>query len=522
MSRFVLSKRVVLVNSASSAASILLNLTVIVWLQQYLLRRISAEEYSLLPVVMSIMAFAPLLTTVLSGGIGRYITSAYARGDDEEVTRICSTMFPLLMLGSLGVLGIGGLCALYIDRLLTIGPEQVGDARLMLSILVLSAAVRLPCTLLGNGFVVRQLLMLQDLIEVGSQLVRVVVLFALLFGVSTRVLWVVVASVTGELVSFAVGTPISMRLLPSLRVRWRSIRWSLARELISYGGWTLVTRVAETLRLALDPLILNEFARSLDVATFQVAGMAPRTLPMLVIPLARPFIPVLAALHATADWDRLRSTFLRTSRYHSWVILTFAIPGTAFSRELMLLYVGEAYAAAGTVMSILLVVPVLDALNALGPASLAAAGEVRPYAIRQVAVQLSSSALSILLVVFLGWGAVGSAMAIAIAAGALVTSLVWPLSWRVSHADARSWLREVLLPVALPTLPSVLLCLVVKHVFGITTWIGLLGWSGVSAVLYLGLVAIFALRAEDRQDLATAIRYVWDRAKPIPGQFCGP
>lgn len=522
MSRFVLSKRVVLVNSASSAASILLNLTVIVWLQQYLLRRISAEEYSLLPVVMSIMAFAPLVTTVLTGGIGRYVTSAYARGDDDEVTRICSTMFPLLLLGSLGVLGIGGACAWYIDRLLTIGPEQLGDARLMLSVLVLSAAVRLPCSLLGNGFVVRQRLLLQDLIEVGSQLVRVVLLFALLFGVSTRVLWVVVASATGDLFSFAVGTPISMRLLPSLRVRWRSFHWPLARELISYGGWTLVTQVAETLRVAMDPLLLNEFARSLDVATFQVAGMAPRMLPMLVTPLARPFIPVFAALHATADWDRLRSTFLRTSRYHSWVILTVCIPAVAFNREFMLLYVGETYAAAGTVMSILLVVPVLSALNALGPASLAAAGEVRPYAVRQVVVQGASSALSVLFVVVLGWGAVGSATAIAIAAGVLLTALVWPLSWRVSRADAQSWLREVLLPVALPTVPSVLLCLVVKYAFGITTWTGLLGWSVASASLYLGLVATFALRAEDRRDLATAMRYAWDRAKAIFGQFHGP
>jgi len=508
LSRFVLSKRIVLVNSASSAASIVLNLLLIVWLQQYLLRRVSPAEYSLLPIVMSVMAFAPLLTTVLSGGIGRYVTAAYARGDDAEVTSICSTMFPLLTLGGLMVLLGGGLGVWHVDRIITIAPERVTDARLMLALLVASAAVRLPCSVLGGGFVVRQRLLLQDLIDFGTQLLRLAVLFALLFGVSTRVIWVVVANVASEVAGLAIATPMSMRLVPSLRVRWRAIRWPLARELVGYGGWTVVHQAGETLRVAADPLMLNEFSTAFDVASFQVAGIAPRMLPMMVAPLTRPFIPILAALHATEDWGHLRSTLLRTSRYQTWVILSVGLPALIFGREFMVLYVGEQYATAGAVMSLLLLVPALGALNCLGPAALAAAGEVRPLAIRVLLARAGSLLLSVVFVVYLHGGALGSAAATALAAVTLDTTLIWPLAWRATHITIRSWLREVLLPTTLPAVPSLVLCLVVHHFIGIATWFELLAWSASSATLFAALVLAFALRSEDRRDLVLALQRV--------------
>jgi len=75
--RVELSKRLVLINSASSLLTRMLSISVLIWLQQYLLMRIKPEEYSLLPVLYSVMMFAPLITTILTGGLGRYIVEAY-------------------------------------------------------------------------------------------------------------------------------------------------------------------------------------------------------------------------------------------------------------------------------------------------------------------------------------------------------------------------------------------------------------------------------------------------------------
>lgn len=502
MARIEISKRLVLINSASSAVTTVLNLSVLVWLQQYLLKRISAEEYSLVPLMAAIMAFAPLLSTVLTSGLGRFVTVAYARGDDDEVTRICSTMLPVLAAGGIAFLAVGWTCAWHVDHLIRIDPSRLWDSRIMMALLVFSAALQLPAAAYGSGFMVRQRLLLQDLIGVGCQLFRLLVLFSLLFGVSTRVLWLIVASVSSDLVGLAISVPISLHLVPSQRFRWNAIRWSLAREITNYGGWNLVNQIAQTARMAMDPIILNRFASALDVATFNVAGIVPRQLPLLVGPLSRPFIPLLAALHGTGDFTRLRNTYLRTARYNAWVLLTVAVPAIVFNKELMLLYLGGRYQGAGAVMAVLLVVPILNAFNALGPAAIGAAGNVKGFALRQIIVHSVNLLLTILFVAQLRMGAFGSAVATLLATLGLDTVLTWRFSWRTTHTPASAWLREVLLPTVLPALPSILICLSVKFVFGITTWKGLFVVSAVSGILNLLLIAIFGLRDQDRIDLA--------------------
>jgi O-antigen/teichoic acid export membrane protein len=477
-------------------------LSVLVWLQQYLLKRISPEEYSLVPLMAAIMAFAPLLSTVLTGGLGRFVTVAYARGDDDEVTSICSTMLPVLAAGGIAFLAVGLTCACYIDHLIRIVPSRLWDSRIMMALLVFSAALQLPAAAFGSGFIVRQKLLLQDLIGVSCQLLRLLVLFSLLFGVSTRVLWVIVASVSSDLANLAISLPISVRLIPAQRFRWNAIRWPLAREITKYGGWTLVNQIAQTARMAMDPLILNRFASALDVATFNVAGIVPRQLPLLVGPLSRPFIPILAALHATGDFTRMRSTYLRTARYNTWVLLAVAVPAIVFNKELMLLYLGGKYQGAGAVMAVLLLVPILNGLNALGPAALGAAGDIRGFASRQIIVHSVNLLLTVLFVAQFRMGAFGSAAATLAATLCLDTVLTWRLSWRTTHTPGSAWFREVFLPTVVPALPSLLMCLSVKYVFGIASWLGLFAVSAASGALNLVLIAIIGLRDQDRIDIA--------------------
>ena len=330
---------------------------------------------------------------------------------------------------------------------------------------------------------------------------------------STRVLWVITASVASDIANLAISIPISIRLIPAQRFRWSSIRWSLAREITNYGGWSLANQVAQTAKMAMDPIILNRFASALDVATFNVAGIVPRQLPMLVSPLSRPFIPILAAMHATGDFVRLRNTYLRTARYNAWVIVTVFVPAIIFSNELIRLYLGGRYQGAGLVMAVLLFVPVLNALNAMGPAALGAAGEIRGLALRQIVVHSVNLLLTILFVAFLGRGALGSASATLLATVGFDTALTWCFSWRVTHTSGRAWFREVLLPVVIPALPSVIVCLSLKWTVGIKSWIGLFAASAASAALYVALIAAFGLRDQDRIDIGR----IADRL-PVPAR----
>lgn len=501
MSRIEISKRLVLINSASSAVVLVLNLTVLIWLQQYLLKRISPDEYALLPLVMALMVFAPLLTLVLTGGLGRYITVAYARGDDEEITRICSTMFPLLLAGGLVFLGIGWLAAWHIDSLLKVTPEFLNDARMMLALLVFSTAIRLPLAVFSSGFVVRQKLLLQDMIEVGCQLFRIGLLFALLFGVGVKVLWVTVALVASELLSLAISTPISIRLVPAQRIKLRGYKKSLAKEMVGYGVWSFIDRTAEALKQAMDPVILNRFATSIDVSVFHVAGIVPRQLKLMLAPITRPFIPVLAALYGTDDRDRLRNTYLRVARYHTWLLFLFIVPGVVFRDEIIWLYLDGEYSVAADVMAILLLAAGLSGLNALGSAVVAAAGNMRGLAIRMLLLQVVNLAMTIHFIIFLHLGAMGAAIATLLASVSVEVAFVWPFCRKVAGVSTDLWLREVVMPGVTPALVSAVFCLAASYLFAIDSWFKLLSISGVGGIVYMLVLVSVGLRLQDRIDV---------------------
>ena len=55
-----IKKELVAKNSFSFLVTHILNITVLVWLHQYLLRRVGVEEYSLYAVIAAVIAYAPL------------------------------------------------------------------------------------------------------------------------------------------------------------------------------------------------------------------------------------------------------------------------------------------------------------------------------------------------------------------------------------------------------------------------------------------------------------------------------
>ncbi len=501
-SRVEISKRLVLINSASAVGTRLLSMSVLIWLQQYLLKRVSPEEYSLLPVLYSVMAFAPLLTTILTGGIGRYITVAYARGDDNGVTRIVSTMFPILCAAGVLFLGAGWFLAWHIDSVLIIAPNRVNDARIMMAILMLSAAVRLPLAPFSAGFFVRQKFMLENLIGIGTELFRLALLFSLLFGVSARVLWVITAATSAEFVNLAITRTISMRLVPALRFRRSQIHWPIAGEITAFGGWSFLGEIANTVRTASDALILNRFATPIDVAAFHIGSMVPRYLSSLSLQALGPLLPALTAMVACGDTARIRETCLRVGRYALWGSMTLVVPALVFHGELAVLYAGPAYKSAGTVLMLLLVLYPIFYGMILTPSLANARGEVGAWTRRTIIRESANLAGTLFLVGYLKLGAAGSAFSTALMLVIFQPLLIYPLALRFAETDWSTWASKTLLPGLAPAALSLLAGFMARQCFASHTWLSIAICCAVMEAAYCLALFVFCLDRKEKTQIA--------------------
>ena len=310
----------------SSKKIFLVSLSVLVWLQRYLVLRVPEVEYAVLALVYPLLFYVGLIKATVSSGLGRYVIEAHAQGDDRKVTQIVSTMLPLTLATGLLIFLIGTLLAWNIDHVLNLAPEYVGDARLMFFLLILPPSIGTVLHPFMLGLEVKQKFLYMNVLALSMDVLRTAILFALLFGVSTRVLWVAVAATPPAFISLAIVFIASRRLVPTLRFRWREINRKHVRPIVSFGGWTLLGMSSAIIRGMAAPILLNHLSTPAQVGGYRLGSyVETKFYPMMLAPLVTVH-PALTAMHATGQDERLQRYYFRMSRYVLWVSLFFAIP----------------------------------------------------------------------------------------------------------------------------------------------------------------------------------------------------
>ena len=502
-----ISRRLVIINAASSVLRKLLLMTVLVWLQQHLIRRIDAAEYSLYPVLMALMLTFPLIISLFMTGLRRYVTEAYARADLEAVTRFVSSMLPMLAGLASVLLIVGGIFAWNIASILTIAPEFESDARIMFGLLVFGATMKIAVAPLGMGFFLRQKFVLGNVIGLTVEVVRVILLLSLL-SISPRVLWVVVAMFVANLYDMIISTTVSRRLVPALTFKRELFSLAAVRPLFTFGGWSVLNQVGLLIRNAGDPVILNKLASPIDVQAFYLGSLPNTQCLGFASQASITAQPAITAMHAKGQHDRLSRTFVRLCRYALWILVFLALPLIVFRHEFFRLYLRESYAenvAATTVVVLLMARYVVIFPNIVVGMVATARAEIRALAVRAVIMSAINLALTLYLVGVLEMGAIGSALATFLVTIVGAPLLMWPLGLKLSGTRFGPWVRNSIVPGLIPAVAAAPVWLALRFAIPPDDWF-LFGVDVVlGAVVYVGVLLRFALRPQDRTELREAI-----------------
>lgn len=521
-----ISKRLIFINSASAILSRLLNLTVVFWLFQFLIRELDDEEFSLYCVVTAAILFIPLIIIVVSGGLERFVAEAYAKGDNRRITQICSTMAPIFMSIGLLVLGVGSLVAWNIEHILTIESARlVPDARWMFFTMVVMTVLRISFMPFLVGLQVKQKYVWLHIIDLLGQILWMTTLFSLLFGISTRAMWVPLATIPQTIFTLVFHFILSRRQMPALRFNMSEIRRELIRPMVRFGGWTMAGRIASVTRVACGTLLLHESPesrtqplRDIEVGAFKNGQLVDtRLIPLALVPLSTT-LPILTAMHATGQTERLRRTYHRFCRYVLWAFLFAAAPLIVFSEEAWRLYLREEYekySAVTVIMTVLLVRSLGMFAQPVMAQLVAALDKTKPLAIRVVTIEVTTLLAVLFAVVVLECGAIGVSIAMA------CTSLIgyplwaWSLGLTLTGGTWGGWWRHTLWPGLIPAMVTMPACYGVRAVIEPDRWLELIAAGAIGAAVYLTTLLLFCLQPTERKDLAKML----GKAKSfLPGQ----
>lgn len=486
------------INAVSSVCTRILQLTVIIWVNQYLLKRIRPEEYSLFPLVMSIIVFADLFKAVFTGGLARYIVEADSRGDRDGVTTIVSSMLPILVFGA-ACFGSAGLVAAWkIEHLINVEPTYVGQARVMLLLLVFTLCLNVVALPFSQGLYVRQEFVKLNLLDLVSEVFRLSLLFGLLVGVGPKVMWLVVASTAASALNVSMRIFVTRRLIPEIRFRSSQICFRQAKTMLHFGAWTSVQGFTSLVANSAPALILNRFGTAVDVAAFHLGRLPDVQLRRLMSAAAVPAQPALTALYATRGEQALHDLYYRGGRYHLWLTLLVVPVFLIFGHQIVTKYAGSQYESAANVVFALLVIYPFAWASAMFYKVAHAVAKIRAYYICDIFVQAAALGALFYSVVFLKKGAAGAAAAMAIANGLLHVVLIWPMGLRLVNGSWKAFLQKTCVPGMLPFFVSLLVCYMVGRTVNVSAWWQIGVAAALSGIVYMAVLIAFCMDEFDR------------------------
>jgi len=495
------SKKLVFVNAISSAATRVINVFVLLWIYDYLLERIPPKEFAVYPVVAAVIVFAPLFFSMFTGGISRYVIEAYARSDDRRAKEVFSSILPPLAGGSLIFLALGLTFSWFIDAVLTVPPNQIWDARVMMALLVISFAYQMMLLPFSVGFDVKQRYVHLNLIHIARDLARNAMLLVLLLGVSPRVIWVVVTTVSANIVAVTVIAWLSQRMLAHLRFDRSLSNWVTAKQLLGFGVWTTLGQLSNMIYTGAGVIVLNKLGTAVDVAGYHVAATMDRQLRAVTAVAAHPVQPALTAMHATNDERRLANTFLRAGRYALWTTLIVATPLAVYSVEFIQLYIGDRYSQTAIVVILLMAMYPFTYSNFLLPRIAMATAQVRQFNVANFVTHIIHLMIMMLMAGWLNLGAVGVASATFFTVVVAQVAYFWPMALRMTKVPFRRFAKEVLLPGLLPAGFGLAIWLALKVYDPPSGWIQLILYTLVGQAVYAALLLQFCLQGFERQEL---------------------
>lgn len=503
-----ISRKLALINSCSTFLALVLEVSILVWVQQYLIRRISPEEYSLFPLLSTVLTILLIMAQLLTSGLGRFLTVACAAQDTEQLNRTVSSILPFILgLGLLVLLG-GGLLIAKLDVVFKIAPQFLSDARLIMGMLLLVFLARLLTTPFALGMYVYQKFVWMSVVEFAGGLLRLTLLLTLLSSFGARVLWVATAQMIAFLAMTGAKVVLSLHQMPLLRPNLTLFDWKTAKEVLRFSGWLTVGKTGLSIARSADLVFLNRCCSASAVGSFHLASLIPKHLAVVLVALTGPLEPAITAMQAANRQDQLMSAFYRMGRLTLWFVGLIIVPLLMLRVPLCRLYLGERFDTYNAVPVLLLMIAlawvpmcIVDGLEKLAVAK----GRARGYSMILSLSHLGHIGLTGYYVFFLDMGPVGVGIAGLVAMwGSLFLGFL-PLGLVSFGVSLRAYLSRVVLRVLGPWLVGALTCYYVSSALPPTSWLSLVAVAVIANVAYC-LGVVLCSTEDDRRDVLGVMR----------------
>jgi O-antigen/teichoic acid export membrane protein len=368
----------------------------------FVTHHVGLSQYGLWLLVNGVTVFFLTADFGMGTSVVRYVAEAHAADDIERMNGVvASTAAFYLGLAVLAATLFAGCFALFWGAFNIPDADRGVAAQMVALVAIGQLLIGLPLGVFRQTLVGLQRMDLVNSIMLGQTVLRVAgVTAAILAGAG--ILGVVVVEVAAFILVGATSAVLCHRMQPGLRVRPGRVSLPLLKSMAPYSAQVFVIGIAALAILQTDDAIISLF---LPVAAVAIYGSAWRIYQVcrdVAEAVMGAVVPHATRAGAQARWDVLRDIHVRWTKYSNAVLLAIAVPAIVFAEPVLVIWLGERFAAAGVVAQILVGGMLLNNIHLVGTGLLTGLGRISAYARYQVAWAAGNLVVSVALVQWLG------------------------------------------------------------------------------------------------------------------------
>jgi len=457
------------------------------------------SEFGLWVLATGLVGYVGVLDLGLSPTLVNETAALLARDEPDARRRLsetASTVFAVYaVLGALGGLALAAV-GWAAPSLFQVPPEDMGTFRIVLMVIGLQTALGLPMSVWNGLLSGLQAFQLLNAIGVVTTITRAALTVALV-TTGQGLVPLVASSFAVTLCAWGVSCWAAHRRIPGLRVRPTGFRRARLREIGRFSVAMVVWTVAGAALHQLDRVLIAVFLPVAALTTYEVGARLALYSRTVLHSWLSIVMPATSSLAARGERGRLRSLYLRSTR---WVLATYggaALALIGLGGPLVRLWMGDGFAESYLVMCLLVAGSLVQSQNVVAHVMLPGMRELRVFT-RFMAVYPVVTASFAVTGVATG-GLVGLAAGTALSMLVMETAfLVFVVRTRFDVSLARVVTR-VHAPVARALAPVVVWIATVRAFVVVDSWIVLAATAVVAGGVFLAGVWTGAMTPAERR-----------------------
>jgi O-antigen/teichoic acid export membrane protein len=376
------------------------------------------------------------------------------QADDLRLNQLISTAFFAFCIAGLFFAGVGLAVSAWVPDWFGI-PAAVAPAVVKaFRVVILASAIALPCSIFSGVNYGFQQMSTDNLSRTGVALLALL-LSCLLLYLGWGLMALAASTLFSVIITAFITSRWALRHHPSFKLKLGYFNRADLRSLLRFGGYFQVGRIANTVALNSDSVVISSVLGAQSVTpyvfTSKLATLFSITLASKIPSAA---LPAMSQMYAVPDFARLQAAFVRLSGYAARLSICGATVCALGNHDFVTLWVGGSQYG-GVALTIVFCYWVLQDTFSRGTAgALYASGELRLWAwicLGEAALNLGCSLLLVR-----EYGLLGVALGTAIGKTLTTAWLIPVLICRTMHFNPGRYLLDGLIKPALRSLPGVL------------------------------------------------------------------